>query len=454
MKTKITPHPPYRAPSPTRGEGNSSPQSSLHTSKTSAAITTLSGREGKISPQLSTIFEKIEKYFGDALQVLSVNQAWAFIDHATSPHDLRVYVQNNSLEQALTEASKHMVIFLVNALDVSLEYCKKYFSYCEIVTDHLKNTMIFCSNHYWYAGGYLEKFQAWTNISHPLAQNAFGSRRYFFSDCFILKQYDLSHHAAAPSNTQELTQEVRFLQTFTQQYQKFPALMSHALNAQQGWLMREKLAGKPLSEVIEQESYCVDKITTSLLKQLALFETHNLFHTDLRLWNVIIAPEGDAVLIDYGSIHNNLRKVKNLYLNFMILFYELVTKTNIVCRKFRPSYLMQQNYHKKYYQWLMNILAIPPEHWHFTTFMEAFAQNEGNLLNFSVEKFNIWLKSTEKLITKNHLRLRHFEPILLKKLRCFAKKKSVLKYVDYYYTYALFRVYDFITLKFKKLRSC
>ena len=78
-----------------------------------------------------------------------------------------------------------------------------------------------------------------------------------------------------------------------------------------------------LSEVIASiDEDLKSVITGQVLDALAMFETHGLYHVDLRLWNVLFnSDDGVAHIIDYGALSPVTRNVmwpNDAYFSFLV----------------------------------------------------------------------------------------------------------------------------------------
>ena len=86
--------------------------------------------------------------------------------------------------------------------------------------------------------------------------------------------------------------------------------------------MREQLPGELLLETIYSgKAYDAKRVLGDVLAQLVALEAAGLYHSDVRLWNVIINPTGQASLIDYGVITKNKKDCVlpgNIFLVFII----------------------------------------------------------------------------------------------------------------------------------------
>ncbi len=69
-----------------------------------------------------------------------------------------------------------------------------------------------------------------------------------------------------------------------------------------------------------------DRILRDILAELVALERAGLYHDDVRLWNVLVTPEGSARLIDFGSISTKRQDCTwphDLMLSFVVFMREV-----------------------------------------------------------------------------------------------------------------------------------
>ncbi len=196
---------------------------------------------------------------------------------------------------------------------------------------HLSNIqrpLYFASNHYWLLGKQCGKFTSWKDTPYTPANFAHGgTRRYYSSPQHFIKFYQLKNDY--PNNLKEFEREIAFLSAPPQGLPT-PTLLLSGKNTTEAWLVREKIVGDILLDMIYNNApYDARRIVEDILQQCCLLEQHGLYHNDIRSWNVIITPTGNAVLIDHGSITNQSRdctfKQDNLH-SFLLFCRETINR--------------------------------------------------------------------------------------------------------------------------------
>ena len=196
---------------------------------------------------------------------------------------------------------------------------------------HLSNIsrpLVSASNYCWILNGQIGDFNSYSDDSHMLAKGVHeNSRRYFFNNKQIIKIYKLNNLNLFNANIVEFKNEVNFLSNHSKN-DDYPQLILSGENQNETWLVREKLEGELLLDVIDNNlNYNADLIIENILKQLVTLEKENLYHNDLRTWNVLIDSKSNAKLIDYGSISTipaDCVMPNNIFLSFYALVKEIL----------------------------------------------------------------------------------------------------------------------------------
>lgn len=138
----------------------------------------------------------------------------------------------------------------------------------------------------------------------------------------------------AEINLQEFVNEVEFLGNPPESYPA-PRLIASLNDSRDLFIARSMMNGRLLSQAIDDgAAYDADEIIAQILAQLVLLERAGLYHNDVRCWNILIAPEGRAVLIDYGAI--SATPFDCSWLDDLLLSF-LITVKEILERKVVPS---------------------------------------------------------------------------------------------------------------------
>ncbi|MCZ8182159.1 MAG: methyltransferase domain-containing protein [Beijerinckiaceae bacterium] len=127
-----------------------------------------------------------------------------------------------------------------------------------------------------------------------------------------------------------------------------PILFGHGATGREAWLRRSRLPGETL-DIVKGRGEPIDaiRITRSILRQLARLEARGWYHGDVALWNVVLGPDGDARLIDFGALRRepvNCVWPEDLRLAFGQFLFDLTSSLPLrafpVRRpRFRPSHL-------------------------------------------------------------------------------------------------------------------
>lgn len=190
--------------------------------------------------------------------------------------------------------------------------------------------LIFASSRYWYAGDVVGEFTTWSGESHAHGRGTHQqSRRYYFGERTFVKKMTLGMGGRAEINLQEFRNESEFLRNPPASYPA-PRLILALNDASDLYLARERMEGRLLSELIDEGApYDSDQVISDLLSQLVLLERAGLYHNDVRCWNVLMSPDGNATLIDYGAISpdaNDCSWLGDLLLSFLITTREIIER--------------------------------------------------------------------------------------------------------------------------------
>jgi O-antigen chain-terminating bifunctional methyltransferase/kinase len=155
----------------------------------------------------------------------------------------------------------------------------------------------------------LEEIESWTESPHADADvNHLGLRRYFMLESGIVKIaarfVDRTDDGVLEHYRGELRNEARVLESVAETPIDAPTLIELVDGPNETVIVRSAYPGEPLSDIAS--SLTDDDrvtITSQVLAALVDFETQSLYHTDLRLWNVIWdAKNRTARLIDHGAL--------------------------------------------------------------------------------------------------------------------------------------------------------
>lgn len=215
------------------------------------------------------------------------------------------------------------------------ELLSEYFFIHEIakIETHLSEItrpLYVASNKYWILNDQIETFNISKNESHSLSNNIHEfTRKYFFSDKYLIKLYLINcRDNIKEANLLEYHNEINFLSLDIDLPFSLPKLILSGNNDNEVWLIREKLEGELLSDLINKKvEYNEQQILEDIFFQLSELEKKGYYHNDLRAWNVIIDSEGRANLIDYGSVNKSIQDCAwpdNIFLSSFIFIQEIL----------------------------------------------------------------------------------------------------------------------------------
>jgi hypothetical protein len=191
----------------------------------------------------------------------------------------------------------------------------------------------FASDRYWLLDGTMMAFDSFSVEPHPLLRGLhLGTRRYYVGSGTIAKVYDLDQTVLGSHNRAEWEGEARYLRHVPPGLSA-PALIASGERNGEAWLARQYIEGRALLSLIEDGApYDPAAILRDLLVELAALERAGLYHRDVRLWNVIVRPDGRATLVDHGAITPEPASCSaptNLFASFMVFAHEVFARTSL-----------------------------------------------------------------------------------------------------------------------------
>ena len=245
----------------------------------------------------------------------------------------------------------------------------------------IKRPLYFASNRYWFLGEHFGMFDSLTTEPHAAAQGTHqSSRRYYFNDQFVVKHFRLDHQHRGAINREELLKEISFLASPPDGFTA-PACLGSGVNEKEGWTIVERKPGKLLLDIL-RDGGGVDRmaILKSVLHQLSTLEAVNLYHDDVRAWNILVSDDGKALIIDYGSISENPHDCSwptNLFLSFLIFVYELATGAVDPPDPIRTVAISPGSLPQPYRKWASALWQMPMQQWSFKR-MRELLEAEGD----------------------------------------------------------------------------
>jgi O-antigen chain-terminating bifunctional methyltransferase/kinase len=228
--------------------------------------------------------------------------------------------------------------------------------------------LVVVSQRYWVlppAAGPIDSHQS---ESHAYARGHHkGSRQYYRSGGRLIKlfRYDVDPEL---DNAGELAREAAVLRAPPPGLHT-PRLLTFAEHESAGWLIREWLPGRLLSECLNDPSPPdAGQVLLDVLEQLARLEEAGLYHNDLRVWNLLRQEDGRVLLIDYGSMvpePQDRAWPGSPYLSVFILVHELVTGEIHHPEPLRPATISPWGLPQPYRRWAADLWQRRLGEWRF-----------------------------------------------------------------------------------------
>lgn len=267
----------------------------------------------------------------------------------------------------------------------------------------IRRPLFFCSARWWLLGDDLSPISSWSNNPHPLAREVYGgTRRYYFSNNKIAKMFrfvgSMSDH-----NRNELSRECSILSTPPAGLFQLPALINYSIGETEGWVIRQKLEGILLSELMTGAAdYDPDSVISQVLDQLENLESAGRFHNDVRPWNVLMTQNG-ARLIDFGAIVNTRSDCDwphDVFLNFLLFSHDVIHRAVSDIRPQRALNLMPQHFPDRYRDWVWYLWRTPVSEWCFSAWRIAFSNLDRKDSVPVLHAQHQWMYATERYVAK------------------------------------------------------
>ena len=244
----------------------------------------------------------------------------------------------------------------------------------------VKRPLVVASTQYWFFDDRCGKFEKAMTESHEIARGTHGrTRRYFFGDGLLIKQFSLTG-TRGDFNRLELMGEAEFLAKPPPGFTPVPKLHAWNIGPHEGWIVRDELPGSLLSEMQAQgKKYDAGHIIRDVLEQLAALEAAGKYHNDVRVWNTLVLESGGATLIDYGAISAtpvDCLSQEHPALSFFAYLEAVVSGTIIQNPLLRFSYTFPSRLSEAVGRWVDRIWAHPLEEWSYRLFLNALKAAE------------------------------------------------------------------------------
>lgn len=232
----------------------------------------------------------------------------------------------------------------------------------------VKRPLYFVSDTYWYAVGELDAIGQIRRGGHRFAKRSFGtSRTYYLSDSRVLKVLAI-HGEDAEVNRKEVEREEGFLQD-VEDDEDYPRLIGVEEDSRNVYLLREKIAGELLADVIDSGIPFDYYLTIrDVLNECIKLEKRGLYHQDVRVWNVLVREDGKFCLIDYGAVSANNHDCfwpHNIHISFLIFVKELLSAPKIVVEPIREISVTPFGFPGHLSSWVAKLAKLPLASWSF-----------------------------------------------------------------------------------------
>ncbi|UII70135.1 methyltransferase domain-containing protein [Pseudomonas sp. HN11] len=287
---------------------------------------------------------------------------------------------------------------------------------CQTHLTSVQRPLYFASNGYWTVDDKAGAFDAWRSDSHALAKNTHeGTRRYFFGAQAVIKFYRFVG-GRADHNRIEFHREKLFLTGAPPNY-PVAELIALSESESEGWVVMQRFHGDLLLDVLNDASLDRKKVLREVLEQLATLEAFGLYHSDFRAWNVIVAPDVGARVIDYGAISQDFKDCvwpNNIYLSFMVFVHELATGHVVDPSPIRQITIAPFNLPQPFRSWATGLWAVPVHQWSFRLMLEHLDNLDESPNDGSAEKTeDLWMQAIEEALDQHSGYIKNLDGKLL-----------------------------------------
>ena len=229
-----------------------------------------------------------------------------------------------------------------NLPQVYYDWVKDFAFYKEIqfFPTHLSGInrpLLFCSNSYVLCNGLLYPFEEFSDKSFKNGIKTFYKKYYLNKNILIKKTEKIPNDAHSEYVFKEACHEISILENYSDKISFFPKKVSFEKNEKSIIAVYQIKKGILLYDLIN-EKLDKERIISDVLDQLIELENNNLFHSDIRLWNVVCLPDGSSQLIDIGAIKKNVKRDClqefygrcniSVFESFLIFVTDLLLKNN------------------------------------------------------------------------------------------------------------------------------
>lgn len=252
-------------------------------------------------------------------------------------------------------------------------------------------------------------FHSWQLRPHAAAgfphQN---TRRYYFGENYIAKLYQFPQGKVhlenqRMRNIEELQNAYKFLSRPSAGI-TIPQVLSYGIEENDGWLITSILPGVLLYDYLAMNNEInVNELISSILEQLIALEKQNLYHDDLRTWNILYDRDTNKYhLIDYGSISHNKKDCDwpfDVFQAFFIFINDILLPQSNKDAFWRSAAINPFSLPKEYANWLCAVWKQPISKLTFEL-INAYFNDKAQLPDFegSNTLMDLWVRAQEKAI--------------------------------------------------------
>lgn len=273
--------------------------------------------------------------------------------------------------------------------------------------------MYFASSFFWFIDDCVGHILSWKSSPHTLADNANHDRRYYFGNGKFIKIYKIEKDVAQTNrdrfNLEEIEREAEFLRHPPQGF-PVPKLIVAGSNDHEAWLIRELIPGELLLDLIQRnQAYNPTQVLDDILDQCTKLEEAGYYHNDIRTWNVLILPDGHAILMDHGAIIKNPIDCvwpNNIFLSFLIFSYEVIAGDELSPMPLRIPAMSPGWFEPPYYGFIEAFLSQPVNMWSFKSIKKLFHKfviqsGKDFSQKMHLSYFSVWQQAIENAIFIN-----------------------------------------------------
>lgn len=315
----------------------------------------------------------------DIILMLSVIHHVAHADGMDKAINLTREVRRRSTVQIIELAVKEEPLYWAASLpDDPLTMFEnagfvKVLAYTRTHLSDIVRPLYFVSESLWFVGGLMGAYQSVLHGGHRFAADSLKkSRTYYLSEDRIVKKFSISGEDA-DVNSLELKREADVLRQYSESLE-LPMLIYEGMDDCYAWLVREKLPGEILSEIIDRGE-AVDKyiVIRDVLRECIKLERAGLYHQDVRIWNIIKDRSGCYRLIDYGAFSSEKRDCLwpgNIYISFLFFVKELLKAPDILSEPIREIAVTPFGFPGHLSGWVERLSGISLKDWTFERMLD------------------------------------------------------------------------------------